>query len=478
MNAKRIFGMLIALFMLIGTTISISANGNEIWDGSIAVGFESGNGSLDSPYIIMDASQLAYLAQSTLEGNSYSESYIKLGSDIYLNDTTDWNSWENGTVPSNAWTCIGTNDAPFCGNFDGDGHTVYGMYIDMGNDSSAIAPQGLFGCTRSSGSQIAEIKNLNIACSYVNGYSMIGGIVGSCEITNVVNCTNYATVNGTNNVGGIVGHYNGSGNSDPEIYNCINHGKVSGRNNFIGGVVGGTYQCYVSLCANDGSVSGNNYVAGIVGGNDWNGLIDKCYNSGNISGNSSIAGIAGYNNGQVYDSYNTATITGNDETGGITGSNLESHVKRCYNIGSVNCDGETGPILGIDYDGCSFRYGYYLEGTASSNGYGTSLTDEQLLIQESYDGFDFNEVWFIDTDSVYAYAQLRDNPHITQSGKPISGDADGNGELNLTDANLIMRYSLGLDSISEELLRYCDVDSSGTVDITDALIVMRSVMQK
>lgn len=477
MNIKRIFVMLIAWLMLIVTSVSIYADNAEIWDGSIAVGFESGDGSQASPYIIVTASQLAYLAHSTLSGNDYGASYIKLGSDIYLNDTSNWQNWENGTVPTNVWTCIGSNDAPFCGNFDGDGHTVYGMFIDVGNDSSVIAPQGLFGCVRSGISQVGEIKNTNVASSYVNGYSMIGGIVGSCEITNVVDCTNYATISGTNNVGGIVGHYNGSGNSDAEVYNCINYGKILGRNNFIGGIVGGTYQCYVSLCGNDGTVSGNNYVAGIVGGNDWNGLIDKCFNNANISGSSSVAGIAGYNNGQVYDSYNAGTITGDDETGGITGSNLESYVKRCYNIGDVNCDGETGPILGIDYDGCSFQYGYYLAGSASLNGYGTSLTEEQLQSQDSYNGFDFEQVWFINPDSGYAYAQLRDNPHVTQSPEPILGDANGNGELELFDANLIMRYSLGIDSINEEIIAYCDVDGNGMIDITDALLVMRTVIQ-
>ena len=50
--------------------------------------------------------------------------------DIYLNE--DWEnylSWDK-EPPKNKWTPIGNEKSPFTASFNGNGHTIYGLYID------------------------------------------------------------------------------------------------------------------------------------------------------------------------------------------------------------------------------------------------------------------------------------------------------------------------------------------------------------
>lgn len=62
-------------------------------------------------------------------------------------------------------------------------------------------------------------------------------------------------------------------------------------------------------------------------------------------------------------------------------------------------------------------------------------------------------------------------------GELETGDADGNGTVNSTDALLILRYAMGgTDLIPADLLDICDVDGNGTVNSTDALFLLRSVL--
>ena len=56
---------------------------------------------------------------------------IKLAADITVNpvDASALSTWVNGTVaPENGWMTIGSSAKPFAGTFDGQGHTISGVY--------------------------------------------------------------------------------------------------------------------------------------------------------------------------------------------------------------------------------------------------------------------------------------------------------------------------------------------------------------
>mgnify|MGYP003197044745 FL=1 len=78
---------------------------------------------------------------------------------------------------------IGNEKSPFTASFNGNGHTIYGLYIDTKEDA-----QGLFGEAEYCGYE-SSIKNLTIKNAYIKGGSRVGAIVGeSLEQICVFDC--------------------------------------------------------------------------------------------------------------------------------------------------------------------------------------------------------------------------------------------------------------------------------------------------
>ncbi len=108
------------------SSVTINTSNNEIMGGSEGAYYESGEGTSASPYIISTPRHLYNLAwlqylgfynKDTEKGKQY---YFKLKKDI------DMSGW---TIPP-----IGTEEKPFIGNFNGQGHVVSNATIS--NDYS------------------------------------------------------------------------------------------------------------------------------------------------------------------------------------------------------------------------------------------------------------------------------------------------------------------------------------------------------
>ena len=54
-----------------------------------------------------------------------------------------------------------------------------------------------------------------------------------------------------------------------------------------------------------------------------------------------------------------------------------------------------------------------------------------------------------------------------------SGDIDGDGDINSSDARLVLRYSVGLEKLNEEQIENADVNKDGAVNSADARMVLR-----
>ena len=305
---RKIFTLLLYLLF-----IPIVAQA-EVWDGSVDTDWYTNDPEADGAYHISTAAELAGLAKLVNEGNTFDGTTIKLTQDITLNENVLTESGELNGDGSNfkQWTAIGNDDYPFQGTFDGQNHTISGIYIDNNSDY-----QGLFGCVDGEG---ATIQNLSVADSYIKAKDYVGGIVGDNYGT-VSNCSNSGTVTGTNSsayVGGIVGQNYG----DSEVSNCSNSGTVTGTDSYayVGGIVEQNGFGTVSNCSNSGTVTGGDraYVGGIVGQNGF-GTVSNCTNNGTVTG------------------------TGDDaDVGGIVGSNFsDSEVSNCYYLDS-SCDKGVG----------------------------------------------------------------------------------------------------------------------------------------
>ncbi len=124
-----------------------------VWDGTVAISYNSGTGTENDPYIISNGSEFAYFS-NMLETNDYENTYFKLSNDIIINNGMFSYDEVNGimyTVNNNAYYLdyysnkyydninrygneIGTVNLfnslnNFKGNFDGSLYRIYGLYI-------------------------------------------------------------------------------------------------------------------------------------------------------------------------------------------------------------------------------------------------------------------------------------------------------------------------------------------------------------
>ncbi len=152
------------------------------------------------------------------------------------------------------WTPIGyTFDVPFVGSFDGQGHTISGIYAPTPDtDLSMSGYNGLFGYVDYTydewGIVLSELKNIHVKDSYLLGLQqniVLGGIVaeGSVNLTN-----------------------------------CSFEGVLEGMS--VGGIIGYGYAGVVTGCTFDGTIYASVLAGGIVG----NAIVDvrDCRASGTI----------------------------------------------------------------------------------------------------------------------------------------------------------------------------------------------------
>lgn len=183
-------------------------NAADAWDGTTDTRWHNYE---QTTFEINTAEQLAGLAELVSAFEVFDETIvIKLTADIDLGNRE--------------WTPIGgDSDWSFGGTFDGQGHTISGLYI---NNSSQY--QGLFGYIDSS----AIVQNLIVTGSVTTSKEYTGGIVGRSPRNKgtVRNCGFYGTVTATGISGGVVG----GGNA----LNCWYYRTDEAASNL--GVCGGT----------------------------------------------------------------------------------------------------------------------------------------------------------------------------------------------------------------------------------------------
>ena len=328
------------------TSVTASAEA-AIWDGTEDTSWYyrehdvivSENGERIAIFNIRTAEELAGLAKLVRNGNSMKNTMINLVSDVTLNDTTNFDNWDE-QPPANNWTAIGAVpiEAPnvnvvmtvqpecrntvFAGMFNGNGHTISGMYSLHHNYA------GLF--ARTSG----IITNVIVKDSYIqcintqkveSGDTALweecaGGITAICDRGVISHCEFDGKIfaSGLNQVGygthgsfagGIVGKFSDDENgvaavvmmfalvpagflinpalfltafgqqviTDPGIYSCINRGSIYTEHgtdeNGAGGIIGagGLYTVRnpdfaVFYCLNLGEVHADHQnIGGMVG---------------------------------------------------------------------------------------------------------------------------------------------------------------------------------------------------------------------
>jgi len=469
-STRKVISLVISFFIILSLTSSdivnimafCSINTSTSGTNENTTEFAGGTGVESDPYLIETKEHLNNVRK-------YLGSHYKMINDIVFTeaDFSETGDYYNG---GNGWIHIGLiYHEPFTGVFDGNGHTITGLYENLTLRIYGIAA-GLFGIVCN-----GIIKNLgmidsNIIVSHPFGQANAGAIAGFIEFGTVSNCYNTGSVTATttadsgSHVGGIVG-YGGT------IINCFNTGNVTaigtaGAYSVAGGIMG--EGSTISNCYNTGKVSaisyGNAKAGGIVGVSDTT-VINNCYNTGNISASSSEA---------------------NSYAGGINGYLLGGTLNNCYNIGNTSSysyghDSYNGGITGYPntYYEYNFNHCYYLNTIDKGIGNGTdstaSITLDEMKQQSMFNGFDFNGVWTMNGNPIYHYPELIENPEYISK---IAGDVDGDNSVSPVDVTVLSRYIGSWNGYSFEINLIeanSDLNGDGKVNPLDKTILSRHI---
>ncbi|MBQ6277105.1 MAG: T9SS type A sorting domain-containing protein [Bacteroidales bacterium] len=405
------------------------------WDGTHTP-WTHGTGTEDDPFLIESAQQLAYLTYrvnnglDAVGGHTSNAYHYKLMTDIDLNGSEDFQ-----------WTPIGyytssTDYQCFGGSFDGNGHSVSGVYVN----TSTLSCVGFFGYTNN-----ATVKNLavsgtsvitshSLSLGYYNIISCAGGIIGlAAGSICIINCRSYfsGNISSVNYVGGIVGYLSstsGSEINESSIINCCNTGHVrcTSYEGSLGGIVGYA-QCTISNCYNTGIVT--------------------CSYDDNTNGTVECGGIVGhYGSGRIFNCYNTGSVgeymrkSTYKRYGGIAGC-ARGTITYCYNTGAVyngsngaSYSGSGGIVGYIDDDVNVVNNSYYLNTCGGYNTYGGFPMSADAMRSEDFLGMlaDGSCAWAMDTQPytndgypiltmIQAETYTYDATSVTQTHSTLNG---------------------------------------------------------
>lgn len=311
-----------------------------------------GNGSKGNPYEISTAAELAWF-RDYVNGGKLSVC-AKLTADIDLKDFCHVAD-ASKNLGELSWEPIGVGNA-YTGTFDGSGKTISNLYIKAEKREA-----GLFGYTFQSTIKNLTFENANVTntelytgilvgdacyqttlqnikistkCQIIGGKDYTGGIAGSLD-GNAYNCVNYAMVQGQEDVGGLFGLYNRTGNS---MTACANYGNVTATSKTVGGLVGYYSSGTIQDCANYGNIEGTYNVGGMAGYVS-KGKMQNVFCYGNVSAtDNTIRGgmVCGYSSQGVTEGmvayYSGAKLTVNSQ---------EQTVK-AFGSGNLSEDNATG----------------------------------------------------------------------------------------------------------------------------------------
>lgn len=322
--------------------------------------FGGGSGTITDPYKIENPQHLRQLAAEVNDGNRFEDTYFKL--------TMSFSCWIEPFTPIGGkyynTSDGGTGIRQFCGDFNGNGKTIYDLNINPQGDFYSV---GLFGELGYG----AHIHDLTIDSSNTG-----------------------STIMGWGNCGAIAG----SVNSDAVIYNC--HVKE-------GVVVSADPDNYTSSSSDFGGIAGES--AGII-----NGCTSKATVTDAGCDLKRLGGIAGYNIYRIIDCLSFATIVGTNEVGGIAG-NGDTGQDYCDNF--FHSPTPMGGVNGADVSGATWI------GTISfDGGFSTDILSPPMYTDNGVDYFAADSKCSLSNDIVGNDGFILVDPQLTSEQVTLNND--------------------------------------------------------
>lgn len=296
-HLKKICCILVVIFLFTTLLTGCVNKGNSKDDKKLDTSWYKEN---KNEFILKTSGQLYGFAKLSQE-KSFEGKTVKLGADIVLNDVDEsvlqqWKTQQ--ALAERQWQPIGNESVPFAGTFDGQGHTIKGLYL-----KTDVTGAGLFGWVSSS----AIVQDFKLIDSCIISSNGKVGIIGAGLLSKIENVyTNaYIEAHGTF-VGGILGWYKGAyevyddaskdnfSKGAMEINNCWFDGRIvcEGKYYAVGGIVGGQdarskveiYNCLFSGIIQVDNATTYSRVGGIFGWLNWSAYyrIQNCLSVGTI----------------------------------------------------------------------------------------------------------------------------------------------------------------------------------------------------
>jgi hypothetical protein len=277
--------------------------------------YGGGTGEPNDPYLIYTAEQMNEIGLHEED----QDKHFKLMADIDL-------SAYSGT----AFNMIGVHTRGggwFAGVFDGDNHTISNFTYTSTTYSGYV---GIFAYIRG-----ARINNLGLIDPNIDAETgaRVGSLAGVLLEGTITNCyVAGGKISGERNVGGLVGT-----NDDGTVSNCYSTCSVDGSDD-VGGLVGRN-DSLVTVSYSRASVTGQNDVGGLVGYNSYGAETINCYARGDILGQMFVGGLVGNNvtggrggprPGTIRNCYSAAAVSGDEQVGGLAGHNEDGGVSGSF----------------------------------------------------------------------------------------------------------------------------------------------------
>ncbi len=334
--------------------------------------FAGGQGTLEAPYQIATAGQLAKI-------KDYRDKSFILISDIDLSSYGNWDpiGTFNMEIDDPEKGEVAKSSLAFVGRFDGNGHTISNLTVNR-PDTFGV---GLFGFVMGNAA-FPSIRNLTVSNADVKGACMVGSVVGAINgrITDI-KLTGVNKVEGyrIGAVGGMVGMGYGT------IENCTANASVTSNGKGIQGIgliCGGGKWLTVRACTAAGNVTAKGFgafsVGGLIGCIQESPVMENCAVKATIDASSEKSFMVGGLTGHAgnYDKSNPTLIrncsadvditvsASSKRVGGLIGGNLfvsaflEEHptpslyrITGCTTSGSIKGNAsQVGSIAGYGYD--------------------------------------------------------------------------------------------------------------------------------
>ena len=301
--------------------------------------------------------------------------------------------WNQGA----GWVPIGDDDNPFTGGYNGNGHIISNLTITSAVDELDV---GLFSSLE------GTITELGILHANVQGRHSVGILAGSSKGI-IRNCYTQGEVRGLTDVGGLVGYHATPG----AINQSFSNAAVQGSTSWIGGLVGNFNSGSVRNSYATGKVTGGHSVGGLIGYMPY-GIMENCFSAGQVSGDTGLGGLVGT-------------------------------IQTTEDISIINSYWDT-------------QESNQATSAGGGTGYSTSAMIKMTNSVPIYTGWDFADIWGIETGTSYPYLKWKNAQKIPY---PTYGFAGGAGtEASPYQVATADQLNKVRDHLNKHFIQTADID--------------------